>query len=80
MNFHFDCNSLIVVYLITSKVFKKQFTGSTVTKFRAQFNKYKSNVKLYGEGRRRFFKEKLIGLFFNQGHNGSLLRTRWYKL
>ena len=37
-NFHFDCNSLCVVYLITCKVCKKQYTGSTVTKFRARFN------------------------------------------
>ena len=51
MNFHFDCNSLCVVYLITCKVCKKQYTGSTVTKFRARFNQYKSNLKLYGEGR-----------------------------
>ena len=37
-NFHFDCNSLCVVYLIICKVRKKQYTGSTVTKFRACFN------------------------------------------
>ena len=60
MNFHFDCNSLCVFYLITCKVCKKQHTGSTVTKFRARFNQYKSNLKLYGEGRRAFFQEKLM--------------------
>ena len=70
-NFHFDCNSLCVVYLITCKVCKKQYTGSTVTKFRARFNQYKSNLKLYGEGRRGFFQEKLIEHFLNHGHNGS---------
>ena len=43
MNFHFDCNSSSVVYLITYKVYKKQNIGSTVTKFRARFNQYKSN-------------------------------------
>ena len=59
MNFHFDCNSLCVAFLITCKVSKKQYTGSTVTKF----NQYKSNVKLYGEGRRGFFQEKLIEKF-----------------
>ena len=37
-NFHFDCNSLCVVYLIICRVCKKQYTGSTVTKFRACFN------------------------------------------
>ena len=60
MNFHSDCNSLCVVYLITCKVCKKQYTGSTVTKFRVRFNQYKSNLKLYGEGRRGFVQEKLI--------------------
>ena len=51
MNFHFDCNSLCVVYLITCKVCKKQYTGSTITKFRVPFNQCKSNLKLFGEGR-----------------------------
>ena len=63
MNFHFDCNSQCVVYLIKCKVCKKQYTGSTVTKFRARFNQY-------GEGRRGFFQEKLIEHFFNHHHNG----------
>ena len=63
MNFHFDSNSLCVVYLITCKVCKKQYTESTVTKFRVRLNQYKSNVKLYGEGRRRFFREKMIKHF-----------------
>ena len=71
MNFHFDCNSLCALYLITCKKCKKQYTGSTVTKFRARFNQYKSNLELYGEGRRAFYQEKLIEHFFNRGHNGS---------
>ena len=70
-NFHFDCNNVCVVYLITCKVCKKQYTGSTVKKFRARFNQYKSNLNLYGEGRREFFQEKLIEYFFNHGQNGS---------
>ena len=36
-----------------------------------QFNQYKSNLKLYCEGRRGFFREKLIEHFFNHSHNGS---------
>ena len=71
MNFHFDCNSLCAVYLITCKLCKKQYTGSTITKLRARFNEYKSNLKLYGEDRRGFFQEKLVDHFFNHGHNGS---------
>ena len=38
MNFHFDCNNLCAVYLITCKVCKNQYTGSTVKRFRAHFN------------------------------------------
>ena len=65
MNFHFDCNSLCAVYLITCKVCKKQYTCSAVTKFRVRFNQSKSNLKLYGEGRRGFpLQEKLIEHFF----------------
>ena len=41
INFHFDCNSLIVSYLITCKVCKKQYTGSAVTELRGRFNQYK---------------------------------------
>ena len=40
-------------------------------KFRARFNLYKSNMELFYEGRRGFYKEKLIELFFNHYHNGS---------
>ena len=71
MNFHFDCKSLCVVYLITCRVSKKEYTGSIVINFRARFNQYKSNLKLHGESRRGFFQEKLIEPFFNHGHNGS---------
>ena len=63
MNFHFDCNSLCVAYLITCKVRKKQYTGSRITKFRARFNQCKSNLKIYDDSRRGFFQEKLIGYF-----------------
>ena len=73
INFRFDCNSLCVVYLITCKVCKKQYTGSTVTKFRARFSQYKSNLKLYREGRRGFFQEEQIEHLFNHGHNGSYM-------
>ena len=71
MYFCFDCKSLRVVYLITCKACRKHYTGSTVTKFRARFSQYKSNLKLHGEGRRGFFQEKLIEHFFNHGRNGS---------
>ena len=50
---------------------KKQYTRSTVTKFRVWLNQYKLNLKLHGEGRRGFFQEKLIEHLLNDGHNGS---------
>ena len=34
MNFHFDCNSICVVYLLTCKICQKQYTCSTITRFR----------------------------------------------
>ena len=38
----FNCNSKMVVYLIDGRVCGKQYNGSTVTKFRAKANNYKS--------------------------------------
>ena len=35
------------------------------------FNQYKSNIKLYGEGRRGFKQEKLIEHFFRCSENGT---------
>ena len=64
INFHFDCNSVSLIYLITCKVCKKQNPGSAVTKFRARFNQHKSNLKLYGEGRRGFFYKSWLDIFF----------------
>ena len=40
-NFRFNCNSDCVVYLLICKVCAKQYTGSTITKFRSRFNQYK---------------------------------------
>ena len=39
---NFNCNSKMVVYLIECRVCGKQYNGSTVTKFRARANNYKS--------------------------------------
>ena len=36
-----------------------------------QFSQYKSNLKLYGQGGRGFFQEKLIEAVLNRGHNSS---------
>ena len=71
INFHFDCNSANVIYLLTCNICKKQYVGSTITKFRSRFNQYKSNINLYSQGKRGFMQEKLIEHFFTNGHNGS---------
>ena len=54
---------------------KKQYNSSTVTKFKARFNQSKSDLELFGEGRRGFSQENLI--------NEAIIlyiRTCWYKL
>ena len=60
LNFHSNCSSDCMIYLIIYKVSAKQYTGSTITKFRSRFNQYKSNIKLYREGRRYFVQQKPI--------------------
>ena len=69
MNFHFDCNSICVVYLLTCRICKKQYTGSTITRSREQFILYKSNLKLYGEGRRDFKQKTLLEHFYSHDHH-----------
>ena len=54
INCHFHCNSESAVHLLTCKICKKQYVRSTITKFRLCFDRYKSNINLYGEGRRNF--------------------------
>ena len=71
LNFPFDCNSHCVVYLLTCKICKKQYVGSTITKFRMRYNQYKSNIKLYGEGKRGFQQERFIEHYFQNNHNGT---------
>ena len=71
ISFKFDYNSINVIYLLTCKRCRKQYVGSTVAKFRLRFNQYKSNIKLYGEGKRGFKQEKLIEHFFCPNHSGT---------
>ena len=69
MNFHFDCNIICVVYLLTCRICKKQYTGSAITRFREQFNQHKSNLKLYGEGQRDFKEKNLLEHFYSHDHH-----------
>ena len=43
----FNCNSKIVVYLLTCKTCEKQYVGSTITTFRERYNNYKSKFLAY---------------------------------
>ena len=70
INFRFDCNSSDVIYLISCKICGRQYTGTTVTRFRERFNQYKSNVSLYSQGVRGMMQEKMISHFFTENHNG----------
>ena len=60
-----------MLYLLTCRICKKQYTGSTITRFRERFNQYKSNLKLYGEGRRDFKQKKLLEHFCNHDNHGT---------
>ena len=39
---NFNCNSKMVVYLMETRVCRKQYSGTAVTKFCARANNYKS--------------------------------------
>ena len=71
MNFHFDCTSICVMYLLTCRICKKQYSGSTITNFRERFNQYKSNLRLYSEGWRDFKQQKLLEYFYSHDHHGA---------
>ena len=71
INFKFDCSGIHMIYLLICKRFRKEYIGSTVTKFRLRFNQYKSNIKFCGEGRRGFKLEKLTEHIFCPNHSGT---------
>ena len=54
INHHFNCDSLAVAYLITSKKCEKQYVDCIVTPFRKKFNSHKSSLNRYGKGTRKF--------------------------
>ena len=62
---------MIVIACALFIVCKKQYVGSTITKFRQRLNQYKSNIDLYGQGRRVFQQEKVIEHFYSKNHHGT---------
>ena len=67
INHSFDCG---VVYLITCRIFCKQYAGSTTTPFRMRFNNHKSSLIRFGNGQRGICGEHLYAHFFEEGHSG----------
>ena len=64
---NFNCNSKMVVYLIECRVYGKQYNGSTITKFPARDNNYKSK-------HRNFRKEQILS---NQARNQKLFHEHY---
>ena len=60
INYHFDCNSKCLMYLMLCKVYGKQYVGSTTERFRFQWNNYKDNQKYFHEH------------FLSHDHNGLI--------
>ena len=75
---HLYCNSKYVVYKLRCKVCKKQYIGSTITKFRERFNNYKSQFRKYFERKQKgnpnpgkdIAQASLFEHFCSQGHHG----------
>lgn len=61
-----------MVFLLTCKIYKKQYVGSSDTKLRRRFKQDKSSINLYEKGKRGFMQEILFEHFFSNNHNGSL--------
>ena len=51
VNYHFCCNEKCLVYLLTCKVCKKQYTGKTVDRFRSRWNNYNGNNRKFLRGK-----------------------------
>ena len=66
INFRFDCNSSDVIYLLSCKICGRQYTGTTVTRFRERFNQYKSDINLYSQGVRDLRFENGFSFFYRK--------------
>ena len=49
INYELNCNSGIVVYLLSCKVCGIQYVGSTINKFQTRFNNHKSSFKAHSK-------------------------------
>ena len=69
INHHLYCNEKYLIYLLTSKVCAKQYTGKTVDKFRSRWNNYKNSDRAFlGDEE---IKQKFIHEYFpKDDHDG----------
>ena len=69
INHHLGCSDKCLVYLLTCKVCKKQYTGKTVDKFRFRWNNYKESDKYFRNG--KDIKQKFLHEHFSRDdHHG----------
>ena len=70
----FNCNSKMVVYLIECRVCSKQYNGSTVAKFRAISNNYKSTHRNFRKkqilSNQARYQKRFHEHYLQNGHNG----------
>ena len=50
INHHLCCNNKRLIYLLICKVYKKQYTGKTVDRFRLRWNNYKESNRKFLKG------------------------------
>ena len=72
INYHLDCNSENVVYLLSCRVCNLQYVGSTVTSFRLRFNNHKSRIATHSKASRAYkdMDDPLYKHFCSAGHQG----------
>ena len=69
-----NCNSKMVVYLVSCKTCNMQYVGSTSTKFRLRFNNYRSGNRKYNSNE-TVTQESFFAHFNSSGHNGIYANT-----
>ena len=69
INRHLCCNDKCLIYLLTCKVCRKQYTGKTVDKFRSRWNNYKDLYRAFLRGEE--IKQKFLHKhFLKDDHHG----------
>ena len=62
---------LLTVYLMTCKICKNRYVGSTISKLRSRFNQCKFNLNFCGFGKKVFIQESSTEHCFTRYHFGS---------